>query len=540
MVGRGAMSNSIDELEDAPLILAVGTNTTESHPVIALRVKKAVSRGSRLIVVDPRRIELVDFAHRWLRLGVGTDIALFNAMANVIIKEGLYDSDFVSSRTRGFEELKSFVRSYTPDYAGSVTGVPRDEIVWAAREYATAERASIIYTLGVTEHSCGVHNVQSLANLALLCGNFGRENAGVNPLRGQNNVQGAGDAGCLPAFLPGYQRVGMEQAREKWEREWKVKLDPHPGVTKLGALDRILEGKMRAVYIMGENTVVSDANASKTRQALETVEFLVVQDLFLTETAGLADVVLPAAGFAEVDGTFTNTERRVQRVREAVRPPGEAKADWQILCELSSRMGYPMSYSEASEVWDELARNTPILAGINYERIEREGIQWPCPDLEHPGTRYLHKDVFVSEKGTFQPVPYVPVAEPPDDDYPLILTTGRRRPSYHTGSQTGRAGGFEVLAPHEWLEVSPEDAFEQNLSDGEIVEISSRRGSLRVSVKITERSPAGVVFMSFHHPGEAVTNLLTTDAHDPITETAEYKACAVRIDKCDEWPADRK
>jgi predicted molibdopterin-dependent oxidoreductase YjgC len=353
----------------------------------------------------------------------------------------------------------------------------------------------------------------------------------VNPLRGQNNVQGAGDAGCLPAFLPGYQRVGLKEAREKWEREWQVRLDPHPGVTKFSALDQILKGELRAVYIMGENTVISDANASKSKMALESVEFLVVQDLFLTETAELADVVLPAASFAETDGTFTNTERRVQRVRKAVDPPGEAKADWQILCELAERMGYPMQYSEVSEVWAELARNTPILAGITYQRIEEKGIQWPCPDLDHPGTRYLHKDVFVSGKGTFQPVPHVPVAEPPDEKYPLILTTGRRRPSYHSGTQTGRAKGFEVLAPHEWLEVSPEDAATLRLSDEEIVEVSSRRGSLRVPVKITERSPAGVVFMSFHHPGEATTNLLTTDAHDPITETAEYKACAVKIEK---------
>jgi len=532
MVGRGAMSNSIDELENAPVILAVGTNTTESHPVIALRVKRAVAKGSKLIVVDPRRIELVDFANCWLRLRVGTDIALFNSMAHVIITEGLYDPVFVSSRTEGIQELKEFVSAYTPEYAESVTGVPADEIVRAAREYAGAERASIIYTLGVTEHSCGVHNVQSLANLALLCGNFGRENAGVNPLRGQNNVQGAGDSGCLPAFLPGYQRVGLKEAREKWEREWKVELDPRPGVTKLSALDQILEGELRAVYIMGENTVVSDANASKTRQALEAVEFLVVQDLFMTETAELADVVLPAACFAEMDGSFTNTERRVQRVRKAVEPPGEAKADWLILCELASRMGYPMAYEHASEVWAELARNTAILAGISYDRIESQGLQWPCPSPDHPGTRFLHKDVFVSEKGVFQPVPHVPLAEPPDEDYPMILTTGRRRPSYHSGTQTGRASGFEVLAPHEWLEVSPEDAVGLKLREGESVKLSSRRGSLKAEVKITERSPTGVVFLSFHHPGDALTNLLTTDAHDPITETAEYKACAVRIEKC--------
>ena len=532
MVGRGAMSNSIAELEHSPLILAVGTNTTESHPVIALRLKEAVAKGSKLLVVDPRGIELTQFAHRWLRLKVGSDIALFNAMGNVIIKEELFDRDYIAQRTEDFDEYRRFVQMYTPEYAETVTGVPSGEIKSAARDYAMAERASIIYTLGVTEHSCGVHNVQSLANLALLCGNFGRENAGVNPLRGQNNVQGAGDAGCLPAFLPGYQRVGMREAREQWEKEWGVSLDPRPGITKLSALDQILAGEIRAVYIMGENTVISDANASKSRQALEAADFLVVQDLFLTGTAQLADVVLPAACFAEMDGTFTNTERRVQLVRKAVDPPGEAKADWLILSELADHLDYPMTYSHPSDIWDEMARNTPILAGIDYSRIERVGIQWPCPSSDHPGTKYLHKGEFVTEKGTFQCVPHVPVAEPPDDEYPMILTTGRRRVHYHTGTQTRRAAGFDLLESHELVEINPEDASALKLKNGDTVEVSSRRGSVRAPARITERSPAGVVFMSFHHPSEALTNLLTTDAHDPITETAEYKACAVRVEKC--------
>jgi formate dehydrogenase alpha subunit len=526
------MSNSIAELEHAPLILAVGTNTTESHPVIALRLKKAVAKGSKLIVVDPRGIELTRFAHRWLRLRVGSDIALFNAMAQVIVKEELYDQDYVARRTKGFDEYQRFVKAYTPEFAEAITGVSGAEIRQAAREYAGAERAAIVYTLGVTEHSCGVHNVQSLANLALLCGNFGKENAGVNPLRGQNNVQGAGDAGCLPAYLPGYQRVGMQEARERWEKEWSVQLDPHPGITKLSALDQILAGEIRAVYIMGENTVVSDANASKSRQALEVVDFLVVQDLFLTETAQLADVVFPAACFAEMDGTFTNTERRVQRVRKAVEAPGQAKADWLILCELAESLGRPMHYSHPSEIWDEMARNTAILEGINYSRIETVGIQWPCPSPDHQGTKYLHKEEFVTDKGVFQPVPHVPVAEPPDDRYPLLLTTGRRRVHYHTGTQTGRAEGFDLLSPHEWVEISPEDAAALKLRDEDEVIVTSRRGSLRAPVKITERSPAGVIFMSFHHPDGALTNQLTTDAHDPITETAEYKACAVRVEKC--------
>ncbi len=531
MVGRGAMSNSIAELEEAPLILAVGTNTTEAHPVIALRIKRAVRRGARLLVVDPRQIELTGFAQRWLRLKVGTDIALFNAMARVIIEEGLYKETFVRERTEGFAELRRFLERYTPEYAEGLTGVPREEIVAAAREYATAERAAIVYTLGVTEHSCGVHNVQSLANLALLCGNFGLPNAGVNPLRGQNNVQGAGDVGCMPDYLPGYQRTGAAAAREKWERAWGVRLSPRPGRTKVAILDDILQGRVRAVYIMGENTVVSDANASKTRRALEQVEFLVVQDIFPTETARLAHVVLPAASFAETDGTFTNTERRVQRVRRAVAPPGEARPDWVILSELATRLGYPMHYDHPSQIWDELARNTAILAGINYDRLELQGIQWPCPAPDHPGTTYLHREIFVSERGYFQTVDHVPLAEPPDAEYPLLLTTGRRRSTYHTGTQTARAAGFAALVPHELLEINPADAAALAVVDGEEVAVVSRRGRVRVHAKVTERSPAGVVFMSFHFPETTPTNLLTTDAYDPITETPEFKACAVRVEK---------
>ena len=524
------MSNSIAELEDARLILAVGTNTTESHPVIALRIKRAVAKGAKLIAVDPRKIELTEFAHRWLRLKVGTDIPLFNAMAHVIIEEGLYDKEYVASRTEGLAELRQFLKSYTPQYAEGITGVPREEIVAAAREYA-AERAAIVYTLGITEHSCGVHNVQSLANLALLCGNFGKPNAGVNPLRGQNNVQGAGDAGCLPSYLPGYQGTGASEAREGWEREWNVSLDPQPGITKTAAIEKMLKGDIRAVYIMGENTAVSDPNVRKTRQALEGVEFLIVQDIFLTETAQMADVVLPAASFAEMDGTFTNTERRVQRVRKAVDPPGRAKPDWVILSELATRLGFPMLYDHPSQIWDELARNTPILSGISYDRIELQGIQWPCPTPDHPGTQYLHKEAFVSEKGYFQSITHEPLADPPDEVYPLVLTTGRRRSTYHTGTQTRRAIGFDALVPHEWLEVSPEDADELKLTNGEEVDVVSRRGRIRVPVKVTDRSPSGLVFMSFHFPGSVLTNLLTTDAYDPITETPEFKACAVRIEK---------
>ncbi len=525
------MSNSIEELAGAKLILAVGTNTTETHPVIALRVKRAVRQGARLVVVDPRRIEMVEYATRWLRLRVGTDTALFNAMAHVIIREGLFDANFVAAHTQGFEEFRAFAERYTPEYASEITGIPAEDIVAAAREYALTKPAAIIYTLGVTEHTCGVHNVQSLANLALLCGNFGVPNAGVNPLRGQNNVQGAGDVGCLPTDLPGYAKVGKDDVRKRWEAHWGVRLPDRPGITKVTAVDEILAGRVKAVYIMGENTVVSDANANKTRRALERAEFVVVQDIFLTETAQLADVVLPAASFAETDGTFVNTERRVQRVRKAVQPPGEAREDWRIVADLATRMGFPMRYAGPAEIWDELRRATPIFAGITYERLEHGGIQWPCPTEDHPGTQYLHAELWRGEQTAyFQPVSYTPPAELPDDEYPFLLTTGRRRPAYHTNTQTGRSAAIRRLLPEETAEINPRDALRLGVTDGGRVRIVSRRGAVDVKVRLTDRSPEGVVFLSFHFPEQVPTNVLTNDAYDPITETPEFKACAVRIE----------
>lgn len=524
------MSNSIAELEHAPFILACGTNTTESHPVISLRLKRAVANGTRLVVVDPRRIELTEFADRWLPIKIGTDIALFNAMAHVIIREGLYDKSFIEERTSGFEDLSQFLASHTPERAEEITGIPAQDIIATAREYASAERASIAYTLGMTEHTTGVRNVQSLANLALLTGNLGRRNAGVNPLRGQNNVQGAGDMGCIPYFFPGYQQVKSAEIREAWSASWDVELSAKPGVTKVAALEEMLEGNIRALYIMGENTLVSDANAGLTRRALQATDFLVVQDMFMTETAEMADVVLPAASFAEVDGTFTNSERRVQRIRKAVDPPGDAKPDWQIVMELSQRLGYDAHYDHPSEIWDEVRRNTPVLRGITYERIDSVGLQWPCPTEDHPGTEFLHEGEFVNGRGLFKQIEYPGPAEPTDEQYPLVLTTGRRRSTYHTGTMTRRASGFEQLVPNEWLEVNPQDAHEMDLQDGERVDMVSRRGRVAVRVKITDRSPPGVVFTSFHFPGEVLTNAVTSDLYDPITETPAYKACAVRIE----------
>ncbi len=534
MVGKGAMTNSIEELAGTDLLLVAGSNTTEAHPVISLRMKRAVRNGAKLIVVDPRKTELTRWATRYLQINIGTDIPLFNAIAHVMIKEGLYDREYVAKRTEGFEELTRHLEFYTPEYASQICGITVQDIVDTAREYAAASgKAAICYTLGITEHSCGSHNVQSIANLGMLGGNFGKENAGVNPLRGQNNVQGASDSGALPTDLPGYQKIERPGVREKFEKVWKTDLPKRRGITKITAMDQMLRGRVRGVYIMGENTVVSDPNTNHAQAALEATDFIVVQDIFMTDTAKLADVILPAGSFAESEGTFANSERRVQRVRAAIKPVGEARTDVDILLDIMQRFGVNQNLKNARDVWDEMRSLAPIFTGISYERLEREGgIQWPCPDETHPGTQYLHKDEMDSGMpGYFAPVDHIPPAEQTDSEYPLILTTGRRRSTYHTGTQTGRASGFDLLVPSELAEINPYDAEQLELRDGELIIVSSRRGSVKVPVKITDRSPHGTVFMSFAFPELTQTNRLTSDAFDFITETPEFKACAVRVNK---------
>ena len=528
------MSNSIEELAGTDLLLVTGSNTTEAHPVISLRMKRAVKNGAKLIVVDPRKIELTKWATRHVQIKVGTDIPFFNAVANVIINEKLLNSEFIEHRTEGYEAFARHVQMYTPEYSAEICGITAQEIIDTAKDFAAAApKASICYTLGITEHSCGSHNVQSLANLALLCGTFGHPNAGVNPLRGQNNVQGAGDAGCIPTDLPGYQKVEHPNVREKFERMWGEPLPRRRGITKITAMKQMIRGRVKAVYVMGENTVVSDPHANHVEHALKSVDFLVVQDIFLTETAQLADVVLPAAAFAESDGTFGNSERRIQRVRPALDPPGEAKTDVDIILALFDRMDKPQGIRSASEVFDEMCSVTPIYGGLSHARIDREGgIQWPCADENDPGTEYLHGDEFASGfPGFFAPVDHIPPAEEPDSEYPWMLTTGRRRSTYHTGTQTGKASGFQYLVPHEMLEINPIDAETLGLIDGDIVEVASRRGEVTVSVRITERSPRGLVFMSFAFPELTRTNDVTSDAFDFITETPEFKVCAVKIVK---------
>jgi formate dehydrogenase alpha subunit len=531
--GSGAMTNSLAEIANSEVLFLTGTNTTENHPIIAIKMKQAVmGGGAKLIVADPREIDMTRFAHIWLRHTPGTDVALINGLMHVIIEEGLYDKEYVQTRTEGFEDMREVLKRYTPAFVEGITGVPQEELRKAARLYAGAGRAAIFYAMGITQHVTGTDNVKSLANLAMLCGNVGIESGGVNPLRGQNNVQGACDLGALPNVFPAYQQTANAEARKKFEAAWKVSaLQGTPGLTVTEMIPAAAKGDLKALYIMGENPMVSDPDLKHVEEALKNLAFLVVQDIFLTETAQLADVVLPAASFAEKDGTFTNTERRVQRVRKGVEPPGQARTDWEIIADIASRMGYEMRYRSAEEIFAEFTELTPSYAGISYKRLEREGgIQWPCPTPRHPGTPYLHKDKFVRGKGLFHAIEFIPPAELPDKDYPLLLTTGRVLYHYHTGSMTRRDDGLNFRYPEGHVEMHPVDAMEMGVEDGEKVRVTSRRGRIEMPVMVTSRSPQGTVFIPFHF-FEAAANRLTNPVLDPIGKIPEYKVCAVKVAK---------
>ncbi|MGQ9732753.1 MAG: formate dehydrogenase subunit alpha [Candidatus Zipacnadales bacterium] len=532
-LGAGAMTNSIAELQDATCIFAIGTNMTETHPVLSLRVRKAVQQGAKLIVADPRRIELVELATTYLPLRVGTDIALLNGMMHVIIREGLYHQQFATERVEGFEELRAAVAAYTPEYVAEITGVPAEDIVQAARDYATAERAAICYTMGITQHACGTDNVQSVANLALLCGNVGRRNTGVNPLRGQSNVQGACDMGGLPNVLTGYQKVDDPEVQAKFSEAWCCNLPSAIGLKHTEAIMKMGEGQIRCLYLMGEQPLLTDVDANHARKCLEKLDLLVMQDNFPGETMELAHVVLPATSWGETDGTFTNTERRVQRVRAAVPPPGEAKQDTWIICELARRMGKDIGSGDPEETWDEIARLTPTMAGISYARLEAGGLQWPCRTADDPGTEFLHVDLWTERKARFVPAHHIPPAEQPDEEYPLILTTGRRLYHYHTGQRTHHSQGLDEVAPEELVEINPLDGEELGLEDGDMVRIISRRGEVVSRAALTDRSPHGTIFMSFHYR-ETPTNVLTNPALDPKAGIPEFKACAVRVERIEE------
>jgi formate dehydrogenase alpha subunit len=529
--GSGAMTNSIGEIRNADCIFVIGSNTTENHPVIGLEIKTAVrQKGTRLIVADPRRIELVNEAHLWLRQKPGTDVALINGMLHAIISNGWYNKAFVEERTEGFKGLAESVKEYTPEAVEAITGVPAKDIEEAARIYAQSPNSSILYAMGITQHASGTSNVLALANLAMVAGQIGKPSSGVNPLRGQNNVQGACDMGGLPNVYTGYQRVDDRAVQQKFEKAWGVSLSSRPGLTLMEMMKGIADGKVKALFILGENPLLSDPNINKVKDELKRLDLLVVQDIFLSETAELAHIVLPGVSFAEKDGTFTNTERRVQRVRKAIEPPGSARPDWQILCDLSARLGYPMSYHSPKEVMDEVASLTPSYGGIRYERLEGLGLQWPCPTADHPGTPFLHKDKFTRGRGKFHITPYVPAPELPDEEYPYLLTTGRVLYHYHT-LISRKSKGLSEIYPEGVLEINPEDALRLRIQpDNGLVEVASRRGKVKVKAKVADSLPPGVVFMTFHFK-EAAANLLTLDALDPVAKIPGYKVCAVKIQK---------
>lgn len=525
------MSNPLVDMEKPDVILAVGTNMTECHPVAATRLKKALRRGAKMIVVDPRRIPLAEIADVFLQLRVGSDVALLLAMAHVIEREGLVDREFIAARTEDADAFLEHVREFTPEWAETICGVPAADIERAALLYGRAERGAIYYTLGITEHICGVDNVQSLCNLALMTGNIGREGTGINPMRGQNNIQGAGDAGGLPNNFPGFQSVTDPDNARRFSELYGREIEPVKGITKVRALELAAEGKLHAMLIAGENTVVSDPDRAHCQHALETLDHLVVIDLFLTETAELADVVLPASAWAETDGVFTNTERRIQRVRAAVPAQGEAKPEWWIVAQIAQRMGAPgFDWESPQEVFDELCSVSPIYAGVDWDKAGEGTYQWPVPHQGHPGTPRLHEDVFpnASGKGRLMRVGYRDPAEVISPEFPVWLTTGRRLQHYHTRTMTGRAG-MHWFVPEELLEVHPDDLITYGLEDGGWCRMVGSRGAVELKVQANDRSPRGTVFCSFSF-GDVPVNILTGAGYDPITETAELKVCPVRLE----------
>ncbi|HIJ86889.1 MAG TPA: formate dehydrogenase subunit alpha [Desulfuromonadales bacterium] len=530
--GSGAMTNSISCFDQTDVILIIGSNTTEQHPLIGSRILNAVQSGTHLIVADNRRIRLARHAALHLRHKNGSDVALLNGMMHVIIAEGLADQEFIADRTENYAALAASVADWTPERTAAATGLAAAEVVAAARLYAGAERAMIVYSMGITQHSHGVDNVRCIASLAMLTGNVGRPGTGVNPLRGQNNVQGGCDMGALPDLFSGYQKVADPLVRGKFAHTWGVSsLPSEPGLPLTRAMDAASEGCLHGMFIMGENPMLSDPDQGHARTVLENLELLVVQDIFLTETAAIADIVLPAACFAEKEGTFTNTERRVQRLHKAVEPPGQARADWEIICALAERAGYGgMRYTSPEEIMAEAASLTPIYGGIAYGRLDRHGLQWPCPDKTHPGTPIMHQDRFTRGLGYFTPVAHRLSAELPDAEYPFVLTTGRTYFHWHTGSMTRRTHLLDREEPRSFIELNPDDAARLGIRHRDMVLVSSRRGEITTEARVTGMVIAGVLFMPFHF-AEGAANALTNNALDPESSIPEFKVCAVRLEK---------
>ncbi len=529
--GSGAMTNTIPEFEDADCVLVTGSNTLEAHPLIGSRILKAIEKGANVIVVDPRDTPLSRVAKMSLRQRSGTDVAWVNGMINVIISEDLYDHEFVETRTSGFDELKELVKAYTPERVEEITGIPAKELVEAARTYATADRAMIAYAMGITQHSNGTNLVRTLANLAMVTGNVGKESTGVNPLRGQCNVQGACDAGALPNLYPGYQNVEDAAAREKFEKAWNGKLQERKGMTLTCAFNQALTGEVKGMVIFGENPMMSDPDIGHIEAAIAKLDFLAVVDIFPTETAKLADVVLPAACYAEKDGTFTSTDRVIRVVRKAVDPPGEARPDWQVACDLGRMFGSDgFEFGSPAQIMEEMASVAPIYGGVDYDRIDREIVRWPCPTKDHPGTKVLHEGSFKIGKGPFAIVEHTPPAEETSEDFPFILTTGRNLFHFHTGSMTRRSRKLQREAPDPYVEVNEDDAHELGIADGQSVRVSTRRGSITLEARVTGWIRPGTVFIPFHY-AEAAANKLTNNALDPIAQIPEFKVCAASIEK---------
>ena len=533
--GSGAMTNSVAEIAENEALLVIGSNTTENHPIIGLRMKEAVAKGAKLIVADPRKIPLVKFATLWLRHKPGTDSVLLNAIMHVILDEGLEDKEFINNRTEAFEDFKNSLATFTAEFGAEATGVPAEDIRQAARIFGSAKNAGIYYAMGITQHSMGTNNVHAVGNLAMLTGNVGKRAAGVNPLRGQNNVQGACDMGCLPNVYPGYQNVANPAVQKKFEAAWGCSLSNKPGLTASDMTGAMLAGSLKGMYVFGENPALSDPNTTHSLNAFNNLEFLVVQDIFLTETAELADVVLPSSTFAEKNGTFTSSERRIQRVRKAIASPGQARDDLAILDQVyrllegSSPEGAGVDpaalFAEAASLW-------PAMAGVNYQRLEQGSLQWPCPSLDHPGTEFLFQDIFPREggKALFTTVPQVFSDELPDSDYPFVLTTGRELYHYHTGTMTRRSVGLNAVAPEAFIEINPVDADGLGIKSGDSLKVTSRRGTIDLKARVSGIVPPQVVFIPFHYK-EAAANLLTNDAMDPVCKIMEAKVCAVRLEK---------
>jgi len=530
--GSGAMTNAVVELETTDTIFIIGSNTATTHPLVATRIFRAIEKGAKLIVADPRKNQIADFADLYIRHKPGTDVALLNGMMKVIMEAGLADEKFIAQNTEEFDAFKQGLDNFTVEEASEICSVSVKDIEALAKMYGEADRASIVYCMGITQHTNGVNNVKSLANLSMLTGNIGKIGTGVNPLRGQNNVQGACDMGGLPNVYTGYQPVTLGAANKKFAQAWgKDQLPTNIGLTIPEMFAGIENDEVKALWVMGENPVVSDPDADHVKKTLKKVELLIVQDIFLTPTAKLADVVLPGVSFAEKDGTFANTERRVMRVRKAIDPVGESRQDWEIIQEISNRFGFEMNYDSPEDIFNEIASLTPSYAGISYERLEGVGLQWPCPTREHPGTPFLHKDgKFTRGKGLFHTIAYKPPAEVVDDEYPFWMTTGRVYAHYHTGTMTRNSKSLDFEISEGFLEINPVDAQNLDICDGHQIKMASRRGEIVVKIMITDRVDPGVVFMPFHFE-ETNVNKLTNPAYDPIAKIPELKVCAVKLDK---------